>query len=109
MRAASEATLVSGPIFVHTGLVYFSTTRCSVGTTTMRFGAARYGPAAPVTRQWCECDTFTSTGVPTLSTEKEMDRSSSATSETVTGGLAVRASKISGPSSTRYGASPRRS
>src|SRR3954469_16250311 len=49
---------------------YCSSTCFSVGTTTMKFGVARYGPSAPLTRQFGKYDVFTSTGLPTWSTSK---------------------------------------
>ena len=51
---------------------YVSSTCVDVGTTTIRFGASRYGPFAPVTFQFGKYDSFTSTGLPISETSKEI-------------------------------------
>ncbi len=46
--------------------------RDSSGTTTIKFGAARYGPVAPLACQFGKYDVFTSTGLPISETWNEI-------------------------------------
>ena len=43
------------------------------GTTTMKFGATRYGPRPFSTRQFGKYEVFTSTGTPNSLTRKDME------------------------------------
>src|SRR5881394_1173229 len=56
-----------------------------VGITTIWLGVTRYGPLAPSAFQLGKYDAFTSTGLPTVSTSKEMRLSSVRMSLTVGG------------------------
>ena len=67
---------------------YTSFTCLLVGTTTMKFGVARYGPVAPSTSQFGKYDAFTITGTPVRDTSNSMLSSVEWMFETVTGGSA---------------------
>ena len=64
---------------------YVSFTSWLVGTTTMRFGATRYGPVAPCACQFGKYDVRTSTGLPISETWNEIVSTSSWISETCVG------------------------
>src|SRR5579862_311916 len=68
---------------------YVSDTSLLVGTTTMKFGATRYGPAAPWACQFGKNDVRTSTGLPISDTWNEIESTSSWMSETCVGVIGV--------------------
>ena len=60
-----------------------------VGTTTIMFGPTRYGPLAPVTSQLGKNDVRTNTGVPTLSTSKDIESRYTVRFDTLATGVAT--------------------
>src|SRR5262245_20776221 len=70
----------------------------------MKFGVARYGPSAPLTRQFGKYDVFTSTGLPTMSTSKLTESSVARTWVTLAGVVIARRCSLSAtaPSAWRH-------
>src|SRR5690606_3614001 len=103
-RARSSRPATPSPVSAYeihsTGVRPYRNSTCvSVGTTTMKLGATRYGPSAPSTRQFGKYDIFTSTGLPTRSTSNETLSSSTTTSLTSAG--STRRSRARSCESTR--------
>src|SRR5262245_21555095 len=74
----------------------------------MKFGVVRYGPSAPLTRQFGKYDVFTSTGLPTLSTSKLTELSVERTLLTLAGFVIARRGSRSAaePSACRHDDGP---
>ena len=66
---------------------YVNDTSFDVGTTTIRFGASRYGPFAPFTFQFGKYDVLISTGLPISETWNEIESTSVFTLLTAVGAI----------------------
>ena len=73
---------------------YVSVTSLLVGTTTMKFGVARYGPSAPDTVQFGKYDVFTITGTPVRDTWNDTESSVVRIRLTSTAGAASSGSRL---------------
>src|SRR3954454_22253459 len=88
-RPTSPSSVPMRPIQSTEVSPYVSVTAWLVGTTTIMFGATRYGPSAPSTSQLGKYDVRTSTGLAISSTWNEIVLGSSRMSDTFVGTIAA--------------------